>query len=67
MLYVQIFIVAFEKRIKIEPTAVFESPRPDANKFSIWESCEGVVWHQKGGVFLLAVLFDCDLRSVLTK
>jgi len=32
MLYVQIFIVAFEKQIKIEPTALFDSRRSQAKQ-----------------------------------
>jgi hypothetical protein len=53
MLYVQFFIVVFEKQIKVEPTA-FLIHAAHAKKFQYGGSSEGVVWHQKGVALLLA-------------
>ena len=58
MLYVQIFIVAFGKRIKIEPTAFFDSRRSQAKKIfqyetAVKESC-GI---RKALWFFSSVLF----------
>ncbi|MFH1345064.1 MAG: hypothetical protein ABIL01_28260 [Pseudomonadota bacterium] len=65
MLYVQIFIGVFGKRIKIEPTAFLIHALSSKEKFSIWDGCEGFVWHQKGVAFFLAICFALDRRSML--
>lgn len=63
MLYVQIFIVVFEKRIKIEPTAFFDSRSSQANKnfqyeAAVKESCgiRKALWSFSSGLFCLRSL-----------
>ena len=56
MLYVQIFIVVFGKRIKVDPPRFLFTPLGCKEIFQYERTSERVVWHQKGVVACSCVL-----------